>query len=87
MWNGLVTATPTLIFPAFFSLLAAARGPSGGNYTFVMIGDPSAPFFATAHNKGIRNYDIEKAYEGLRKNAFVGGSRDHAARCATQILP
>ena len=54
------------------------RGPSGGNYTFVMIGDPSAPFFATAYNKGIRNYDIEKAYEGLRKNAFVGGIRDHA---------
>ncbi|MEP5341832.1 MAG: GH92 family glycosyl hydrolase [Algibacter sp.] len=41
------------------------RGPSGGNYTFVMIGDPSVSFFATA-------------YEGLRKNAFVGGSRDHA---------
>lgn len=54
------------------------RGPSGGNYTFVMIGDPSAPFFAAAYNKGIRNYDINKAYEGLRKNAFVGGSRDHA---------
>ena len=54
------------------------RGPSGGNYTFVMIGDPSVPFFAAAYNKGIRNYDIEKAYEGLRKNAFVGGSRDHA---------
>jgi predicted alpha-1,2-mannosidase len=54
------------------------RGPSGGNYTFVMIGDPSVPFFATAYNKGIRNYDAEKAYEGLRKNAFVGGSRDHA---------
>ncbi|WP_347840352.1 GH92 family glycosyl hydrolase [uncultured Draconibacterium sp.] len=54
------------------------RGPSGGNYTFVMIGDPSTSFFATAYNKGIRNYDAEKAYEGLRKNAFVGGSRDHA---------
>ena len=54
------------------------RGPSGGNYTFVMIGDPSALFFANAYNKGIRNYDAEKAYEGLRKNAFVGGSRDHA---------
>jgi predicted alpha-1,2-mannosidase len=54
------------------------RGPSGGNYTFVMIGDPASPFFATAYNKGIRNYDAEIAYEGLRKNAFVGGIRDHA---------
>ncbi|WP_374048093.1 GH92 family glycosyl hydrolase [uncultured Parabacteroides sp.] len=54
------------------------RGPSGGNYTFVMIGDPSTPFFATAYNKGIRNYDVNLMYEGLRKNAFEGGSRDHS---------
>jgi len=54
------------------------RGPSGGNYTFVMIGDPSACFFATAYNKGIRDYNSSLAYEGLRKNAFPGGSRDHA---------
>ncbi len=54
------------------------RGPSGGNYSFVMIGDPATSFFACAYNKGIRNYDAEKAYEGLRKNAFVGGIRDHA---------
>lgn len=54
------------------------RGPSGGNYTYVMIGDPSVSFFATAYNKGIRNYDVCLAYEGLYKNAFVGGIRDHA---------
>ena len=54
------------------------RGPSGGNYTFVMIGDPAASFFAAAYNKGIRNYDVQKAYQGLMKNAFPGGIRDHA---------
>ncbi|MFY0626745.1 MAG: GH92 family glycosyl hydrolase [Reichenbachiella sp.] len=54
------------------------RGPSGGNYTNVMIGDPASSFFATAFNKGIRNYDAYKAYEGLYKNAFVGGIRDRA---------
>jgi predicted alpha-1,2-mannosidase len=54
------------------------RGLSGGNYTFVMIGDPAAPFFAAAYNKGIRSYDAERAYEGLRKNAVPGGIRDHA---------
>lgn len=54
------------------------RGPSGGNYTYVMIGDPATPFFATAYNKGIRGYDAEVAYEGLRKNAFPKGIRDHA---------
>ncbi|MEQ8417075.1 MAG: GH92 family glycosyl hydrolase [Imperialibacter sp.] len=54
------------------------RGPSGGNYTYVMIGDPAVSFFATAYNKGIRNYDAVKAYEGLHKNAFPGGIRDRA---------
>ncbi|HWC60681.1 MAG TPA: GH92 family glycosyl hydrolase, partial [Verrucomicrobiae bacterium] len=54
------------------------RGPSGGNYTYVMIGDSAVPFFAAAYNKGIRHYDIERAYEGLRKNALPGGIRDHA---------
>lgn len=54
------------------------RGPSGGNYTFVMIGDPAASFFATAYNQGIRNYDAARAYEGLLKNARPGGIRDHA---------
>lgn len=54
------------------------RGPSGGNYTYVMIGDPAVSFFAAAINKGIRGFDTKKAYEGLRKNAFEGGIRDHA---------
>lgn len=54
------------------------RGPSGGNYTFVMIGDPAASFFATAYNKGIRNYDVDLAYKGLLKNAYPGGIRDRA---------
>jgi predicted alpha-1,2-mannosidase len=54
------------------------RGPSGGNYTFVMIGDPATPFFAAAYNQGIRGYDAETAYKGLRKNALPGGIRDHA---------
>lgn len=54
------------------------RGPSGGNYTYVMIGDTAAPLFAAAINKGIKNFDVQKAYEGLKKNALPGGIRDHA---------
>ena len=54
------------------------RGPAGGNYSFVMIGDPAAPFFAAAYNKGIRGYDAEQAFAGLKKNALPGGIRDHA---------
>jgi len=54
------------------------RGISGGNYTYVMIGDPAAPFFACAYNKGIRDFDVDAAYQGLRKNAFPRGIRSHA---------
>ena len=53
------------------------RGPSGGNYTYVMIGDQASWFLTGAYQKGIRTYDVEAAYEGLRKNAFPGGIRDH----------
>jgi predicted alpha-1,2-mannosidase len=49
------------------------RGPAGGNYTFVMTGDQLAPFFVAAWQKGIRGFDINLAYEGLRKNHLPGG--------------
>jgi len=55
-----------------------ARGPSGGNYTFVMIGDQAVPLIAAAYFKGIRDFDLKAAYDGSRKNAFPGGIRDHA---------
>ena len=54
------------------------RGPSGGNYTFVMIGDQATLFMTSAYMQGIRDWDVEKAYKGLRKNAFIGGIRDRA---------
>ena len=54
------------------------RGPSGGNYTFVMIGDPATSFFSAAYHKGIRNWDKQIAFDGLMRNAFPGGIRDHA---------
>ena len=49
------------------------RGPSGGNYTFVMTGASSTPFFVSAYQKGIRGFDIALAYEGLKKNHMPGG--------------
>jgi predicted alpha-1,2-mannosidase len=49
------------------------RGPSGGNYTYVMTGASSTPFIVSAYMKGIRGYDIETAYEGLRKNHMENG--------------
>jgi len=52
------------------------RGPSAHNYTHVMIATHSTPFIVSAYMKGIRNFDVQKAYEGLRKNHFPGGMMD-----------
>lgn len=49
--------------------------PCWNSYTAAMIGDHSASAFADAYVKGVRNFDAEKAYEGLRKNAFESPSR------------
>jgi predicted alpha-1,2-mannosidase len=49
------------------------RGPSGGNYTYVMTGATTTPFITSAYMKGLRNFDVKLAYEGMRKNHFSGG--------------
>lgn len=54
------------------------RGPSGGNYTYVMTGASSTPFIVSAYMKGIRGFDVDKAYEGIRKNALPGGIMEKA---------
>jgi predicted alpha-1,2-mannosidase len=38
-----------------------------------MIASHSTPFLVSAYMKGIRDFDIETAYDGVRKNAFPGG--------------
>lgn len=49
------------------------RGPSGGNYTNVMTGASSTPFIVSAYQKGIRGFDVDEAFEGMRKNHMPGG--------------
>ena len=49
------------------------RGPSGGNYTYVMTGASSTPFIVSAYQKGIRDYDVQLAYDGLIKNHKLDG--------------
>jgi predicted alpha-1,2-mannosidase len=44
------------------------RGPSGGNYTFVMTAPTSTPFIVSAWQKGIQTFDLEEAFEGMMKN-------------------
>jgi len=53
------------------------RGPAGHNYSWVMIASHSTPFIVGAYMKGIREFDVETAYEGIRKNAFPGGAMGH----------
>jgi predicted alpha-1,2-mannosidase len=49
------------------------RGPSGGNYTFVMTAATSTPLLVSAYQKGIRTFDVQAAYEGMVKNHLPGG--------------
>ncbi len=49
------------------------RGPSGGNYTYVMTGASSTPFIVSNYMKGIRDFDVEQAYKGLKHNHSESG--------------
>lgn len=44
--------------------------PCWNSYTAAMIGDHVCVSLADAYVKGIRNFDVKTAYEGMRKNAF-----------------
>ena len=44
--------------------------PCWNSYTAAMIGDHCSVALADAYIKGIRDFNAEKAYEGMRKNAF-----------------
>lgn len=44
--------------------------PCWNSYTAAMIGDHCASALADAYVKGVRNFDVRQAYEGLRRNAF-----------------
>lgn len=44
--------------------------PCWNSYTAAMIGDHCIAAIGDAYIKGVRNFDIEKAYKAMRKNAF-----------------
>ena len=44
--------------------------PCWNSYTAAMIGDHCIAAIGDAYVKGVRNFDIETAYEAMRKNAF-----------------
>jgi predicted alpha-1,2-mannosidase len=49
------------------------RGPSGGNYTFVMTGASTTPFIVSAIQKGLVKEDLESIYVALKKNHMLNG--------------
>lgn len=44
--------------------------PCWNSYTAAMIGDHCIAALGDAYVKGVRNFDIDRAYEGMRQNAF-----------------
>ncbi|AUH44392.1 glycoside hydrolase domain-containing protein [Streptomyces sp. CMB-StM0423] len=54
------------------------RGPVAGNYSFVMTSSPATSFISGAWNKGIRDFDIDLAYEAMLDAHSLGGLFDKA---------
>ena len=44
-----------------------------GRETLTMEGDPSIPYIVDAYRRGLRDYDVETAYEAMRKGATTPG--------------
>ena len=44
-----------------------------GRETFTMEGDPSIPYIVDAYMRGLRDYDVNLAYEAMRKGATTPG--------------
>ncbi|MEO3756035.1 glycoside hydrolase domain-containing protein [Streptomyces sp. B6B3] len=49
------------------------RGPVAGDYSWVMTGCPTTSFISGAWNKGIRDFDIDLAYEAMLDAHSLGG--------------
>lgn len=52
----------------------------GNSYTNDMIGDHPVVVILDAYRKGIKNFDLQKAYEAVRKNAMETPPADHRSR-------
>ena len=44
--------------------------------TWTMEGDPAIPVFADSWFKGLRDFDMDKAFEGMLKSAFTSGAHN-----------
>lgn len=51
------------------------QGPEGVEYAEVMVGSHQIKLIVSAYQKGIRNFDVEKAYKAIYKNQTVPGHK------------
>jgi len=49
------------------------KGPTGIEYSSIMVASHEIPLIVSAYQKGIRNYDVEKAYEAIRHCQMTPG--------------
>lgn len=54
------------------------RGPSGGNYTYVMTGASATPFLVSNYMKGLRDTDVGLLYQALKESHSVDGIMSRA---------
>lgn len=56
------------------------RGPVAGDDSMIMTGAPVTSFIAGAYNKGIRDFDIDLAYEAMLDAQSLGGLFDKGSQ-------
>jgi len=49
------------------------KGPTGIEYSSIMVASHEIPLIVSAYQKGIRNYDVQKAYEAIRHVQLTPG--------------
>ena len=54
------------------------RGPAGGDDSLVMTGSPVTSFIVGAYHKGIRDFDVDLAYDAMLDAQSLGGLYDKA---------
>ena len=54
-------------------------------YTNIMVGTHADAVIADAYIKGFRDYDINLAYEAVRKNAFQPPNHDTEKSCMIRL--
>ena len=82
----LILLTPNRVSEMITSLIQSydeggwlPKWPNPG-YSNVMMGTHADSVIADAYLKGVRGFDVEKAYEAMLKNATIKGDKKYAAR-------